>query len=75
GRVKFSRPGTALQRIFGRAETIQDEYLERLKSNRAALKKMSSEFGWRLVSHDTGEAALTGASTLHAALSEIGVGA
>lgn len=75
GRVRLSRPGTTVRRLLGRAETVQDTYLEKLAENRAALKTLAATLGWRLVTHDTGETPLAGAARLHAVLSEIGKGA
>ncbi|WP_233356117.1 DUF58 domain-containing protein [Henriciella aquimarina] len=55
GRVRFSRPGGNLFRIFGRAETIREEYLERYQAHFEALETMAAGMGWQLVRHSTGE--------------------
>lgn len=73
GRVRLSRPGTPLQRILGRAETVQETYLQHLAQNRADLRALATQLGWRLISHETGETALSGGAALHRALSEIGI--
>ena len=72
GRVRLSRPGTTLQRILGRAETLQDEYTDKLAENRAAMRALASDLGWRFMSHTTGEPALNGGSALRQALIELG---
>jgi len=73
GRVKLSRPGTLLERILGRAETVKETYVSRLAQNRTALRGLATTLGWRLIEHDTGEPPLNGAARLHSILSEIGV--
>ncbi|MEO9970115.1 MAG: DUF58 domain-containing protein [Hyphomonadaceae bacterium] len=72
GRVRLSRPGTALQRILGRAETVQSEYAEKFEENRAALTALAGQLGWRLITHSTGDDALTAGAQLHAILSRHG---
>ena len=72
GRVKLSRPGSVLERILGRAETVRETYLERYTRNRAGLRALANAMGWRLIEHDTAEPAIKGAAALHAILSEMG---
>ena len=38
GRTRFSRPGTTLDRLFGRAETVKDAYLEKLAAHEDQLR-------------------------------------
>ncbi len=72
GRVRLSRPGTALQRILGRAETVQTDYAAKYAANRAALSALAGQLGWQLITHTTGEDALVAASQLHGRLSRLG---
>lgn len=72
GRVKLSRPGSVLERILGRAETLRDTYVERLERNRSELRQLASDLGWRLIEHETDDEAIKGAAALHALLSEVG---
>lgn len=72
GRVRLSRPGTALQRILGRAENVQSEYAKKFEQNRAALTALAGKLGWRLITHSTGDDALVAGAKLHEALSRLG---
>ncbi len=54
GRVKFSRPGAQLFRIFGRAETIRDEYIAKFDAHFKALETLAGGMGWQLIRHSTG---------------------
>lgn len=70
GRTKFSRPGTTLDRLFGRAETVRDAYLEKLTRHEADLQALAASMGWALVRHRTDQTALRGAAALLAALEQ-----
>ncbi|MEM5516675.1 DUF58 domain-containing protein [Henriciella sp. AS95] len=72
GRTRFSRPGAQLFRIFGRAETVRDEYLARFDQHFADLENLASSFGWQLVRHSTGNHLLTLGADLKAALETFG---
>ena len=72
GRTRFTRPGTNLDRIFGRAETVRDDYLSRLKAHGEALEKLAGSMGWALVRHRTDTPALQGAAALQLALLRFG---
>jgi uncharacterized protein (DUF58 family) len=72
GRTRFSRPGTALDRLFGRAETVRDTYLEKLAAHEDQLQKLAVSMGWTLVRHRTDQTALRGAAALFAALEMLG---
>jgi len=72
GRTKFSRPGSALDRLFGRAETVRDTYLQKLAAHEAALAELAAHMGWALVKHRTDEAALRGAAAVQSALEQFG---
>lgn len=72
GRVRLSRPGTTLQRILGRAETLQDEYAGKLAENRDAMRALAGDLGWRFITHTTGEPALNGASLMRQTLLDLG---
>ncbi len=53
GRTRFSRPGHSGTRLVGRAETIRADYLERFARQRSALKELTDQLGWVLVTHTT----------------------
>ena len=72
GRTKFSRPGTALDRLFGRAETVRDDYLGKLKAHEEALQTLAASMGWALIRHRTDHTAIRGAAALQAALEQFG---
>lgn len=72
GRTKFSRPGTNLDRLFGRAETVRDEYLEKMAAHEAALLSLAESMGWALIKHRTDQAGLRGAAALQLALEQFG---
>ncbi|GAB5456364.1 MAG: DUF58 domain-containing protein [Henriciella sp.] len=72
GRTKFSRPGSTLDRLFGRAETVRDDYLARLEAHETALSELALGMGWALVKHRTDETALRGAAAMQAALEQFG---
>ncbi|MEM9569840.1 MAG: DUF58 domain-containing protein [Pseudomonadota bacterium] len=72
GRTKFSRPGSALDRLFGRAETVRDEYLQKLAEHETKLADLATQMGWAVVKHRTDETALRGAAAVHSALEQFG---
>lgn len=72
GRTRFSRPGTNLDRLFGRAETVKYAYLEKLAAHEEQLQALAGSMGWSLVRHRTDHAALRGAAALFAALEQLG---
>ncbi len=72
GRTRFTRPGTALDRIFGRAETVRDAYLSKMDAHQAALQELASSLGWALVRHRSDQPALHGAAALKLALEQFG---
>ena len=73
GRIRFSRPGTVFQRILGRAETLQEDYLSKFQENRDAMTALAAKLGWRFISHSTGDLALTGGALLRNTLIELGL--
>ncbi len=72
GRTRFSRPGSLQTRIFGRAETVRDDYLARFEAHREALAQLALRMGWALVTHRTDQPALHGAAALQLALQQFG---
>ena len=72
GRTKFTRPGTGLDRIFGRAETIRGDYLSRFKAHQLALAHLAASMGWAVVKHRTDTPAIRGAAALQLALQGFG---
>ncbi|WP_233355639.1 DUF58 domain-containing protein [Henriciella litoralis] len=72
GRVKFSRPGAQLFRIFGRAESIRETYLERYAAHIARIEDLAASFGWQFVRHSTGTPLQHGAAALKRALETFG---
>lgn len=72
GRTKLARPGTQLDRIFGRAETVREAYLEKLREHQAALQTLAAKMNWALVTHRTDTLAVEGASKLQLTLEQFG---
>lgn len=72
GRTRFSRPGTALDRLFGRAETVREDYLGKLREHEQNLQVLAGSMGWSLVRHRTDQTGLRGAAALFAALEQLG---
>jgi len=72
GRTRFSRPGTTLDRLFGRAETVRDDYLKKLADHEAALQDLAISMGWAVIRHRTDMTALRGAAALFAAMEQFG---
>lgn len=72
GRLRFSRPGEAANRLFGRAETVRTAYETRFTEHRQALKDLTRQFGWRFVTHETDTPALSGAAALKQAIESFG---
>ena len=72
GRTKFTRPGTGLDRIFGRAETVRGDYLARFKAHELALAHLAASMGWAVVKHRTDTPAIRGAAALQLALQGFG---
>lgn len=72
GRVQLSRPGAAIDRILGRAETMRAEYQRRFAEQRAALEALARQMGWGYASHVTGTPAIEGAARLKAEIEQFG---
>lgn len=72
GRTRFSRPGTAMDRLFGRAETVREDYLSKLAAHEENLQALAGGLGWTIVRHRTDQTALRGAAALFAALELLG---
>lgn len=72
GRVRLTRPGEALKRIFGKAQSIREQYHEKYAENRAAMTALAQRLGWRFVEHDTSKVSLAGAAALKRALESYG---
>lgn len=72
GRVRFRRPGGELERLFGRAETIAEDYHARFAAQREALKALAGQIGWRLVTHETGTPRREAGAHLRRALETLG---
>lgn len=72
GRTRFTRPGGALDRIFGRAETVRDDYLSRFAAQQDAVDKLALSMGWASVRHRTDQPAISGAAALQLALQGFG---
>lgn len=72
GRTRFSRPGTAMDRLFGRAETVREDYLDKLAAHERNLQALAAGIGWTIVRHRTDQTALRGAAALYAALELLG---
>ncbi|MEM1106045.1 MAG: DUF58 domain-containing protein [Pseudomonadota bacterium] len=72
GRVRLNRPGEALRRLLGRAETLKGAYKRKFEENREGLQALADRLGWRLVQHTSGDVSLQGASKLKAAMETFG---
>ncbi|MAN45551.1 MAG: DUF58 domain-containing protein [Alphaproteobacteria bacterium] len=72
GRVKLRRPGTTADRILGRAETLREDYLRRFAEQRAGLKTLAHQMGWRLVTQTVGQPSLEAAARLKAQIESFG---
>ncbi|MEM8616530.1 MAG: hypothetical protein AAGF20_06305, partial [Pseudomonadota bacterium] len=72
GRVRLRAPGSALERLFGRAETVRERYLARFAERQEALQNLAARLGWALVRHRTDDAALGGAAAVLQALGQFG---
>lgn len=72
GRTRFERPGSDQDLLFGRAETVRDDYLDKLAEHERALQELAAHLGWALVKHRTDESALRGASAVMVALEQFG---
>ena len=54
GRVKFSRPGSLKDRIFGRTEGLKEDYLERFEARKELVRQLAAKFGWKFEHHVVG---------------------
>lgn len=54
GRVRFSRPGGTLSRIFGRTEGLKEAYDKRFKARQDAVRDLAARIGWGFEAHMTG---------------------
>ena len=72
GRVKLSRPGAAIDRILGRAETMREEYQRRFSEQREGLETLARRMGWGFATHVTGTPGLESAARLKVELEQFG---
>ena len=72
GRTRFSRPGTAHEKIIGRAETLREAYQESFRRQREGLAALAEQLGWGFVSHVTGTPLIDNAARLKAAIERFG---
>ncbi|MGA1343900.1 MAG: DUF58 domain-containing protein [Hyphomonas sp.] len=72
GRVKLSRPGAAIERILGRAETMREEYQIRFAEQRGSLEALARRMGWGFSAHVTGAPVLESAARLKTELEQFG---
>ncbi len=72
GRTRFSRPGTPLERVIGRAETLREDYQDSYRRHRAALSALAEQLGWGFASHVTGTPLIDIAARLKAAVERFG---
>lgn len=72
GRVKLSRPGAAIDRILGRAETMRGEYRRRFAEQRGGLEALARRMGWGFCAHVTGAPGLESAARLKSELEQFG---
>lgn len=72
GRVRFSRPGSQASRIFGRAETVRQDYLDRYASHFDQLETLAAGMGWQLIRHSTGDSLQSAGAALKLGLEKFG---
>jgi uncharacterized protein (DUF58 family) len=73
GRVRFSRPGAELFRIFGRAESVRDAYLEKYQTHMREMEALAAGLGWQFVRHSTRQDIELGSAALKQAFERFGV--
>lgn len=72
GRTRLRRPGNQKARLFGRAETLRDEYLSRLADHEQALEGLAGQIGWALVRYRTDWPLIRGAAAVKLAVERFG---
>ena len=53
GRVKFRIPGSPLERVIGRAETLKTAYQERFDQRQSDVKRLCQSVGWHFMPHQS----------------------
>jgi uncharacterized protein (DUF58 family) len=72
GRTRFSRPGTPLEKIIGRAETLREDYQDSFRRQREGLAALAEQLGWGFTSHTAGAPLVESAARLKAAIERFG---
>jgi uncharacterized protein (DUF58 family) len=70
GRIEFLDPEGVESVTAGRAETWRDDYLDRLNTHRAALRRETDRLGWSFIIHRTDRSASELVLSLHARMGE-----
>lgn len=73
GRTRFRKPGESQNLILGRAETVQEAYLEKLAAQNEKIKALAKSMGWLFVEHATDQPAELASSELQKTLSHFGL--
>lgn len=68
GRIRFQDTDARAQALIGRAETVREDYLERMAAHDGALAEAARAWGWRYIVHRTDRPAQTALLALHQAL-------
>ena len=70
GRVRFAGAEAEGDIVFGRVESVRDEYRARFAAHRAGLQAVVRTFGWTLLAHHTDQPPATALLSLFFALAE-----
>jgi uncharacterized protein (DUF58 family) len=70
GRVRFTGAEAEGDIVFGRVESVRDEYRARFAAHRAGLQAIARTFGWTLLAHHTDQPPATALMSLFFTLAE-----
>jgi uncharacterized protein (DUF58 family) len=70
GRVRFEGPEDEGSVLFGRTETVRDDYRQALANHRRGLRALARSAGWSMAVHHTDQPPQMALLTLYLALSE-----
>ncbi|WP_174801610.1 DUF58 domain-containing protein [Martelella limonii] len=74
GRTAFSDPETGRELTLGRAESLQEAYLDAYRARRAVLADTARHLGWTFTTHHTDRPASEALTAVHMRLSGLGQG-
>lgn len=70
GRTLFQQPGARTEALLGRAESVREDYAQRLQAHRHAIRQLGAEFGFPALLHRTDHSAAPALAMLIALISE-----